>query len=332
MIAADVVGGRGTVGFLRESSAFGYTVVMMDSAFERPRVVLLPNMSKDQVTEALQTFRPWLSQRAEVVAECDTRALTESVVGELPEADIAIVLGGDGTLLSVARHLIDCGYPLLGINFGKLGFLAEFNISDLERHWESIMSGHGRATDRMLIQVKVYPPGAPKWGMEDGQMPPPVFSAIGMNDAVVNAGEPFRLIEIELAIEPKLSRTSAITFAGDGVIVATPSGSTAYNVAAGGPIVSPGIDGLCVSAICPQSLAFRPVVYNASSETWLLIHRANPGTRLVIDGQASVKLVRGQQVLITRHPRTVRLIHNPDYNYWKMLAHKMHWAARPRRG
>lgn len=304
---------------------------MTQAIQSRPRVVLLPNKQKQPVIEALRRFRPWLTERADIVAEYGTHELTAADAADLPPADVAIVLGGDGTLLSVARHMVGCGYPLLGINFGKLGFLAEFNVSDVEHHWDAIMAGQSRATDRMMIQVKVYPPGAPQWGNHDGPMPEAVFSAIGMNDAVINAGAPFRLIEVELAIEPKLSQTSAITFAGDGIIVATPSGSTAYNLAAGGPIVSPGIDGLCVSAICPQSLAFRPVVYNASSETWLLIHRANPGTTLVIDGQESCALSPGQQVLITRHPGTIRLIHNPDYNYWKMLSHKMHWAARPRR-
>lgn len=307
---------------------------------DRPRVLVIANREKRLVTEALATFRPWLAQRAQIVGEYDTHALPDNASDTLPGADLAVVLGGDGTFLSVARHIVDMRVPLLGINFGKLGFLAEFTIPDVERHWDAIIGGAYRASDRMMIDVKVYPPGAPEWGNggEDGRacgdmsaMPEPVFEAVAMNDAVINAGAPFRLIEIELAIEPRVSGTSAITFASDGIIVATPSGSTAYNLAAGGPIVSPGIDGLTVSAICPQSLAFRPVVYNAECETWLLIHRANEGTTLVIDGQESCRIVAGMQVLITKHPATIRLIHNPDYNYWKMLAHKMHWAARPRR-
>lgn len=306
----------------------------------RPRVLVLANEQKSQVTEALIDFVPWLAQRADVVHSVNTCDLTVSKARALPEADLAVVLGGDGTILSVARSMVDHAIPLLGINFGKLGFLAEFSVADVEHHWDAIIGGRYRASDRMMIDVRVFPPGAPEWGnggtgtgdrCDFSHMPPPVFEAAAMNDAVINSGPPFRLIEIELAIEPRASGTSAITFAGDGVIVATPSGSTAYNLAAGGPIVSPGIDGLTVSAICPQSLAFRPVVFNASCETWLMIHRCNEGTTLVIDGQQQFKLVAGQQILITKHPKTIRLIHNPDYNYWKMLAHKMHWAARPRR-
>jgi NAD+ kinase len=305
-------------------------------AVPHPRVVVLANRQKPQVTEALATFRPWLSQRARVVAEHDTQALSEVVRSSLPDADLAIVLGGDGTLLSAARQLLGCRCPLLGINFGKLGFLAEFNVADVERHWDRIVGGGCRVSDRIMMSVVAYPPGAAEWGGNGGNggepMPEPTFRAIAMNDAVINAGAPFRIVEIELAIEPRTSGTSAISFAGDGVIVSTPSGSTAYNLAAGGPIVSPGIDGLTVCPIAPQSLAFRPVVYNASCDTWLAIRRANDGTTLVIDGQQSCNLVAGQQVLITKHPATVKLMHNPEYNYWKMLAHKMHWAARPRRG
>ncbi|HEX7010748.1 MAG TPA: NAD(+)/NADH kinase, partial [Phycisphaeraceae bacterium] len=187
-----------------------------------------------------------------------------------------------------------------------------------------------RISRRMMIDVAAYPPGAPEWGGNGEPMPQPLFRSVAMNDAVITAGPPYRMIELELAIEPSVSRTSATRFAGDGVIVATPSGSTAYNIAAGGPIVSPGIDGLCVTAICPQSLAFRPIVYSASSDTWVAVHRANAGTTLVIDGQISCRLEVGQQVLIRRHDQSLQLVHNPSLSYWQMLASKMHWAARPR--
>ncbi len=292
--------------------------------------MILANKQKPLVTEALREFRPWLDERAEVVAELDTRRMSAGAATELPDADLAMVLGGDGTMLSQARMLVDRQIPMLGINFGKLGFLAEFSIADAKRHWDDIQTGRCRTSRRMMLDVAVYPPVAPEWGGDGAPMPEPVFSDLAMNDAVVTAGPPFRMIEIELAIEPQTSRTSATTFTGDGVIVATPSGSTAYNVAAGGPIVSPGIDGLCVTAICPHSLAFRPIVFNANCDTWLAITRCNTGTTLVIDGQTSCSLEVGQQILVTKHPHALRLVHNPQWNYWKMLAHKMHWAARPR--
>ena len=294
------------------------------------RLLILANRQKRQVKAALQAFRPWLADRAQLVAEVDTIRMSEERAAELPEADLAIVLGGDGTMLSQARALVDRQVPLLGINFGKLGFLAEFNIEDVKRHWRTIVSGACRSSQRMMLDMEVFEPGAPEWGNRGASMPEPVFRGRAMNDAVVTAGPPYRMIELELAIEPAVSGTSATTFSGDGVIVSTPSGSTAYNVAAGGPIVSPSIDGLCVTAICPHSLAFRPIVYSADCETWIGVRRAYHGTTLVIDGQVSFSLETGQQIRIRRHPLNVELLHNPDFSYWKMLAHKMHWAVRPR--
>ncbi|MFA9478334.1 NAD(+)/NADH kinase [Phycisphaerales bacterium AB-hyl4] len=302
------------------------------SPLPRPiqHVLILANKGKPLVTQALREFRPWLDERVNIAAEVDTDKLQPSDAQDLPEADLAIVLGGDGTFLSQARAFINRDMPLLGVNFGKLGFLAEFTIEDLKHHWPEIADGSCRMSRRMMIDVFVYPEGAPEWGGNGATMPAPSFYAIAMNDAVITAGPPYRMIELELAIEPRHAGTSATTFTGDGVIVSTPSGSTAYNIAAGGPIVSPGIDGLCLTAICPHTLAFRPIVFNANCETWLALRRANAGTSLVIDGQVSAHLEAGQQILVKKHPRALQLVHNPDINYWKMLAHKMHWAARPR--
>ena len=302
------------------------------SGADRKRLIILAYKSKPQVVEALKVFRPWLEQRADVVGEWDTRGLNRDNASELPEADLAVVLGGDGTMLAQARALIDRDLQLLGINFGKLGFLAEFTIDSVKANWESIVSGSCRTSRRMMLEVLVYPPGAPEWGDSPASMPPAVFQSVVMNDAVITAGPPYRMVEIELAIEPGESQSSATTFIGDGVVVATPSGSTAYNLAAGGPIVSPGVNGMCITAICPYSLAARPIVAHASSEIWLGIRRANEGTELVLDGQDTCQLVKQQQVLIKQHSQRVHLLHNPDYHYWNMLAHKMHWAARPQRG
>lgn len=306
---------------------------------QRPRILLLCNPSKPQVQEAVSTFRPWLEERAEVVAQLSTREVTRETAADLPEADLAFVLGGDGTLLSQARALIDRDVRMLGINFGKLGFLAEYSIESVKRHWDIIAAGQVRVSERIMLDVAVYPEGTPQWGglnggplhAEPAPMPDPVFRGIALNDAVINAGAPFRMVEIELIIEPQWSRQSATTFSGDGVVVSTPSGSTAYNLSAGGPIISPGIDGLCVSALNPQSLAFRPIVFSGQCDCWMHLHRANPGTALVLDGQASTALEVGQQIQLRKYARTLKLIHNPDLSYWAMLSQKMHWAVRPRR-
>ncbi|MEM7682798.1 MAG: NAD(+)/NADH kinase [Planctomycetota bacterium] len=297
---------------------------------DRPRVLLLPNLAKDRVTQALSTFRPWLAERSDIVAESGVRELSPERVAELPEADLAIVLGGDGTLLAAARALLGRPESMLGINFGKLGFLAEFQIDDAQQHWESVTCGQCRHTERVMMDVRVYDPGAPRWGEGPGELEP-VHRAVAMNDTVINAGPPFRMLSLELAINPMLSAAAATVFRGDGVVVCTPSGSTAYNLSAGGPIISPGVEAFCVAPLNPQSLSFRPIVFGSDSDTWIAVDEANDGTALVLDGQFAAPLRAGQQVRIVRHPHTVRLIHNPDLSYWSMLAQKMHWAAAPRR-
>ena len=284
---------------------------------DRPRVLLLCNLGKPMVTEALQSFRPWLAERAEIVGEFGTREIAQTSADELPDADLAMVLGGDGTLLGQARVMVERGVPILGINFGKLGFLAEFSVEDVKKHWEQIASGKARQTERIMLEVAVYPEGSPQWGGINGDseserpaMPEPVFKGTALNDAVIVAGPPYRMVEIELIIEPQWSRQSATTFTGDGVVVSTPSGSTAYNLSAGGPIISPGIDGMCVAPLNPQSLAFRPIVFSGQCDCWMHLHRANEGTALVLDGQDSVPLAKGQQVQVTKYAKTLSLIHN----------------------
>ncbi|MCG8511790.1 MAG: NAD(+)/NADH kinase, partial [Rhodospirillales bacterium] len=212
-----------------------------------------------------------------------------------------------------------------------------FSLMDFQRHWQAVATRSCRMTRRMMLEVAVFDVGLPVCGgmLEQAgngikpELPEPIFHAVALNDAVIAAGPPFRMIEVDLAIDPHVHGCKATTFNGDGVVVATPSGSTAYNLAAGGPIVSPGIDGVCVTVICPYSLAARPIVCPGSSDIWLSVNLANEGSTLVLDGQESCKLHVGQQVLIRKHERPLTLIHNPELNYWTMLASKLRWAVAP---
>ncbi len=296
----------------------------MSTSVDHPRVLLLANGDKPEVTQALPDLRAWLRPRAEIVADHDIHQLGPQVMANLPSADLALVLGGDGTMLAQARQLAGRDLALLGINFGKLGFLAEFTLEELKRHWNAIATNQCPVSRRLLMQVRLLRSD------EEGRVLE-VFDQVAMNDLVITAGPPFRMIDLALAIDPNGSGADPTEFTGDGVIVSTPSGSTAYNLAAGGPIVSPGIDALCITPLCPHSLAFRPIVVNARSQIVLHVNRGNDGTTLVLDGQISTAVGAGDRVEITRHPAALRLLQNPDINYWKMLAHKLRWAARPRR-
>lgn len=298
----------------------------------RPRVMLLANKEKPAVVAAVEAFRPWLAERAQIVAEPDVMTMSHDDAMHLPKAEFGLVMGGDGTMLGQGRRLVDLQLPLLGVNFGKLGFLAEFTLDDVRTHWDMIIHNRCRTSDRMMLEALVLPLDAPQWGGHNENkphIPEPTFRALAMNDVVVTNAAP-RMIEIGMAIEPRATKvTDATVFTGDGLIVSTPSGSTAYNLSAGGPIISPGVDGICITAICPQSLAARPIVCHADNEVWLDLRHGDHGTLLVIDGQESCPLAVNQQVLVRRYTKRLHLIHNPDLSYWSMLARKMRWAVRP---
>lgn len=295
----------------------------------QPRVIILANHDKEQVSDALEDFVPWLAERADIVSEMNSLKMTPQCAASLPDADLAIVLGGDGTLLAQARVLAERSMPIVGVNFGKLGFLAEFSLDELQRNWNSIADGTARTSRRLLLDVSVTHrkgTGSAHPGVT------PHFECIAVNDAVITAGPPYRMIELELIIDPREGRSYSTWFTSDGVIMSTPSGSTAYNLAAGGPIVSPKVDAICITPLCPQSLAFRPIITDPATDILLRINRANEGTTLVIDGQRSTPLTDGDQIRIKGSEKYFTLVHNPDLNYWKLLARKLHWAARPRRG
>ncbi|MCC5830667.1 MAG: NAD(+)/NADH kinase [Phycisphaeraceae bacterium] len=295
---------------------------------DAPRLLILANETKPQVVEALDSLLPWLMDRARIVASPAIDTLKRNTAGSLPVADFALVLGGDGTLLAQARHLVDLDIPLIGVNFGKLGFLAEFNLDDLKNYWDQIIAGTCPTVSRIMLDVQCWR-GVEGW-VDAKDQEPVLNSIIALNDASIVAGPPHRLIELEVAIDPHPELESGTSFRGDGVIIATPSGSTAYNLAAGGPIIAPGSGVVCITPICPHTLAFRPLVVSANCRIHIRLDQVNEGTRLVLDGQESFQLLHHDQLVVRRYHRTLRLISNPRMSYWKMLARKMLWGERPR--
>jgi NAD+ kinase len=152
------------------------------------------------------------------------------------------------------------------------------------------------------------------------------FVATALNDAVITAGPPFRMTELEVGENGE----TAVRYMGDGLIISTPSGSTAYNISAGGPIINPGVPALCVTPICPHSLSFRPVVLPSTSTLLVRAVRVNSGTTLFCDGQASTTLEVDDHVVIRRAAHDVQLVENPASNPWRSLADKLHWAVSPK--
>ena len=243
---------------------------------------------------------------------------------------LVVVLGGDGSILATAQALGTMHVPVVGINFGKLGYLAAYSLDEFIESFDIILSGHAPHTERLMLQGAIYP-----W---QRRTPPSIQSlsalesltpraaGIALNDVVINAGEPFRMVELEVQIDEQ--RTT--TFRSDGLVVSTASGSTGYNLSAGGPLISPEVAAMVLTPICPYTLSFRPVVLPESTSILVCPHRLNPGSRVNFDGQVNVAIGEAECLLIRRAPTCFTLIENPKITHWQMLAHKMHWAQSPR--
>ena len=230
------------------------------------------------------------------------------------DTDRLVVIGGDGTLLNTLRMNLDSRIPVLGVNAGRLGVLAEFDAESLEANAKMVFGDQPLVRKHLVVQVSILD----RTGDER-------FSTVAVNDCVISAGAPFRMIELSL----KIDQTEGPSINGDGLIVASPIGSTAYNVSAGGPIVQPTVDAMIISAVAPHSLAFRPIVADAQTVIDVGVSRANPGTALVLDGQETHPLEEGERLIFQRYRDDARLIGNPDSPYWNTLIEKMRWGAPP---
>lgn len=291
------------------------------------QVLLLTNRDRPDAAAAADEVRALIARHGRLVAEADA-GLSAKPLPDARGADLTVVLGGDGTLLSEARRYAELGQPMLGVNFGKLGFLAEFDLDSLRRQAGSVFGGEPLLTrEQSLIRTEVVPTAdIPASGRVDAAMLP----GEALNECVITAGPPYRLVSIRLSIDGH----PGPTLGGDGLIVSTPTGSTAYNLSAGGPILAPDVNAFAITPIAAHSLAFRPIVVPSSSRIELTLLRGNAdgdqGTTLVMDGQIQARLYRGDRVLLSCSDRRVRFVRNPEGNYWSTLISKLNWAATPR--
>ncbi len=274
-------------------------------------VLLVADRTRKGVPEALDEVRRVVGMHGRIVEELDA---DQRPIPQRTIFDRVVVLGGDGTLIAQCRRLIDRGVPLVGVNFGRLGFLAEFDLEGLHRHAAMIFGPDPVVRNRLAIDAIVR--------NARGDL---VHEGLAINEAAVTAGAPFRMIELKLS----LNGFEGPDLVGDGVIVATPIGSTAYNVSAGGPIVQPDVEAIIVTPNCAHSLAFRPIVAPSHVEILIEAARANEGTSLVLDGQAIVPIAKGDRILVGRHHTDAKFIGNPERSYWNTLVEKMRWAAPP---
>jgi NAD+ kinase len=230
--------------------------------------------------------------------------------GVAQQTDVLLVLGGDGTILAAAREAAPRGIPILPINLGGLGFLTSFTLEDLYPALEDVLAGRESISERVLLSVEQ---------VHDGERLAPLRV---LNEAVVHKGTLARMIELELHID----RGFVCRYRSDGLIVATPTGSTAYSLSAAGPIVHPAVESILVTPICPHTLSDRPVVVPDTSEIELRFSEHSDQVVLTLDGQIGVQLQQGDQVRITRAAERLKLIHPPNKTYFEILRNKLKWG------
>jgi NAD+ kinase len=286
-----------------------------------PRSALLSvNTKKPDAARAAADVRALIERHGRLAAQID--AAPGPPFTDAQGADLVVVLGGDGTLLSQARRWVNLDIPLLGVNLGRLGFLAEFDLATIALQGANLFGGAPLNTRRVsMLRAEAFRDGNAR----------SFFAETALNEAVITAGPPFRMIDLSLSIDG----VPGPTVSGDGLIVSTPTGSTAYNVSAGGPIVAPEVDALVITPIAAHSLAFRPIVVGGGSVIDITVSRTNDdgrgsGTALVVDGQVSARLTGGERLRVSRHDRSARFVTNPAGSYWRTLIEKMRWAETPR--
>jgi NAD+ kinase len=301
------------------------TAPRVDAAAIR-RVGIVARHHLHQASGVLDDLAEWLAARgvepvferhtADLATGAGQRARTVSR-DDLPHhADLVLVLGGDGTLLGTADRIAQAGYslPILGVNFGSLGFLTEITLPELYPALESVLGGEAQVDERLMMRARIVRRGA-------------IVSEFAvLNDVAVTRGTVSRIIDLSVSVDGDF----VAKFKADGIILASPTGSTAYNLAAGGPIVHPTVDAFVLTPIAPHTLTNRPVVVPATAEVQIRPQRAEVPQEIfaTFDGQLGYPLDVDDVVSVRRAPLPLRLVRAATRNYFEVLRQKLKWAER----
>ena len=290
------------------------------SPIKRIGIVLKPNQP-----DALRTvceLVTWLNERGITLVgtpELERDRIqneTGCPVDQAPREDLAahvdliLVLGGDGTMIATARMLSDREVPVLGVNYGGLGYLAEFRIEELYQALDSILSGNFRLDRRVMLGVELR---------RGGEL---ITQNRVLNDVVINKSALARIIEIEAYLNQRFVNS----FRADGLIVSTPTGSTAYNLSAGGPVIFPSMNAVVITPICPFTLSNRPIVVPDNAEIELLLKTDNEEVALTLDGQVGFPMEVEDRVVIRKSRTTFNIIQPSNRNYFDVLRDKLRWG------
>jgi NAD+ kinase len=269
--------------------------------------MLLGSGDRPNVLEEAARLKPLIEQHLEIVHE-DFHSRTD--LGPI-EADLAIVMGGDGSILRAAVQMREQQLPVLGVNLGKLGFLAAIDPDELVRALPEVATGNVGIVEHLMFHCTVLKGGKP------------VAEALGLNEVAIFAGPPFAMLNVDLYVDAEL----ATTYACDGLIVSTPVGSTAHSLSAGGPILRKTLAAFVICPICPHTLTVRPVVDTADRVYEVVVPQPNPGTMVVVDGRPLWKLEADDRVRVVRAEPTFKLVESRGQSYYRTLRDKLGWAG-----
>jgi NAD+ kinase len=275
------------------------------------RVALIGKLRSPEIAASLQDLSALLKARGcEVLVERETadgRGADYETIGK--NADLAVVIGGDGTMLAAARNLVGRRVPLVGINQGRVGFMTDIGHDDMQAGVGAILDGRYTLEERALLDAEIFREGKS------------VLRTVALNEAVVGKGSQGRLIEFELSIDGEF----VYRLRGDGVIVATPTGSTAYALSAQGPILHPAVPALALVPLNPHTLSARPVSVSDRSVVEIALVRALDA-RAHFDGIALTDMAEGDRLILRRSADVVRFVHPPGYRYFATLREKLRWS------
>jgi len=294
----------------------------MTDRLKQKRVILFAKPGSPQVAPKSKELLAWLNERVTVVA--NNIENTEDIKS-FPEADYAIVIGGDGSVLSTVRKLGTKQIPVIGVDMGKLGFLLEFSINDLKTHFEQLLSDETLITDRMMFDCVFTRNNESK-------------HYLVVNELSISTGKPFQMIEVGINIGEEVLGVCR----GDGLVVSTSTGSTAHNLAAGGPILDAKIIGAIITPLVPHSLSFRPVVVSLDTPIILTTPNLMPADEiaeindknhaqatLLVDGVCMEELCSNDVITITKSTTGFKLVRHPKLGRWRLLNSKLRWGASP---
>lgn len=226
------------------------------------------------------------------------------------QADLVIVVGGDGSLLNTARSFVDNNIPILGINLGRLGFLADVSVADMYEIVSQVLEGDFTKEERSLLSCQIE---------KDSNV---LKECLALNDVVVHRKETLRMIEFEIYVDEKFVTTQR----ADGLIITTPTGSTAYSLSSGGPIMHPGVNAIGIVSICPHTMSHRPLLIPGDRDIVIRIREAKDGASVSFDGQNSYDIEPGEDIRVRQHDNFVHLLHPKNYDYFEIVRSKLHWS------